>query len=58
MKNKIIADIAVAMRFKNFNIAKLSESTGISKPTITKLVKLGEGSIKNIEKVYKVLEIN
>ena len=57
MREDIVKNIAIAMRLKNISIMKLSEMTNISRPTVTKIVKTGDGTTANIEEVYKVLDI-
>ena len=57
MKEDVVKNIAVAMRVKNINIVKLSEMVGISRPTVTKIVKTGDGTTANVEKIYKALDI-
>ena len=57
MKEDVVKNIAVAMRVKNINIVKLSEMVGISRPTVTKIVKTGDGTTANVEAIYKALNI-
>ena len=57
MREDIVKNIAIAMRLKNISIMKLSEMTNISRPTVTKIVKTGDGTTANIEEVYSVLGI-
>ena len=57
MREDIVKNIAIAMRLKNISIMKLSEMTNISRPTVTKIVKTGDGTTANIEEVYGVLGI-
>lgn len=57
MKEDVVKNIAVAMRVKNINIVKLSEMVGISRPTVTKIVKTGDGTTANVEVIYKALDI-
>lgn len=57
MREDIVKNIAVAMRVKNISILKLSEMTNISRPTVTKIVKTGDGNTANIELIYEKLGI-
>lgn len=57
MREDIVKNIAGAMRVKNISIMKLSEITNISRPTVTKIVKKGDGTTANVEEVYKALGI-
>lgn len=57
LKIKIIKESLYAMKTKNITIAKLCELTALSNPTIMKVVNKGEGSMENISKVLKALEI-
>ena len=57
MKEDVVKNIAVAMRVKNISVLKLSEMVNISRPTVTKIVKTGNGTTANIELIYKALNI-
>jgi len=56
--NKIISKIISEMEKQNINKLMIAEATGITYPTILKLLNNQDGKIETLQKVCDVLKIN
>ena len=56
--NKIINKIISEMEKQNINKLMIAEKTGITYPTILKLLNNQDGKIETLQKVCDVLKIN
>ena len=55
MNEEIIIKIAGAMRIKNINQNELSKLTGISRPTLSKIIKSGNGKKAQLITIFNEL---
>ena len=55
MNEEVIIKIAGAMRIKNINQKELSKLTGISRPTLSKIIKSGNGKKSQLIIIFNEL---